>query len=80
MKKAKAEQQWKPGDVVRLKSGGPKMTVIGTTTRKESEETKAYLAWVECVWFGVEGRNSAVAITHDALRGDFQVDTLVRAR
>ena len=40
------EKKWKPGDVVRLKSGGPKMTV------EQYDNTGNYPLWgVRCVWF-----------------------------
>jgi uncharacterized protein YodC (DUF2158 family) len=37
--------QLKIGDVVRLKSGDPKMTVIEVDG-----------GWVTCVWFGLDGK------------------------
>jgi uncharacterized protein YodC (DUF2158 family) len=38
-------EQWKPGDVVRLKSGGPKMTVIEQSQDQNGEPA------VHCEWF-----------------------------
>jgi uncharacterized protein YodC (DUF2158 family) len=35
----------KPGDVVRLKSGGPQMTISGIKTKDNTQETAI------CVWF-----------------------------
>ncbi len=40
-----SEQEFKPGDVVRFKSGGPRMTVIG----------KADSGAVRCMWFKTDG-------------------------
>ena len=39
-----AEPQWKVGDVVQLKSGGPKMTIINVTSLLDS-------VGIECAWF-----------------------------
>lgn len=40
------EQKWKPGDVVRLKSGSPPMTV------ETYDSTGNYALWgVRCIWF-----------------------------
>lgn len=39
--------QFKPGDVVKAKAGGPPMTV-------NSEPTGAFQDQVECVWFDYE--------------------------
>lgn len=40
------EQKWKPGDVVKLKSGGPRMTV------ETYDHTDKYAVnGVRCVWF-----------------------------
>jgi uncharacterized protein YodC (DUF2158 family) len=38
--------QFMVGDVVRLKSGGPKMTVVEATGD----------GWVTCVWFNPDGK------------------------
>jgi len=45
LEEKKMPEQLKPGDVVRLKSGGPAMTVV----RLENDSHKGLL--VECDWF-----------------------------
>lgn len=38
----------KVGDVVRLRSGGPRMTIVGQATAKDLREPKAFaIAWFE---------------------------------
>ncbi|WP_370868669.1 YodC family protein [Undibacterium sp.] len=39
---------FKPGDVVRLKSGGPKMTM---SAFEEIPDSKGMATYVRCVWF-----------------------------
>lgn len=38
----------KIGDVVQLKSGGPEMTVTGTST---VASTEGAIPWITCMWF-----------------------------
>ena len=52
--------QFKNGDVVRLKSGGPKMTVENIAR----DATGSLYAW--CVWFDTSGRQGA-SFNPDAL-------------
>ena len=47
--------QFKPGDVVKLKSGGPKMTVDSVGTFLPGDDIQA-----KCVWF--EGKKMYVEI------------------
>jgi len=47
----------KLGDVVRLKSGGPKMTVTGNTTKD-----------IWCAWFTEKGEPVRVAFPEEALQ------------
>jgi uncharacterized protein YodC (DUF2158 family) len=48
----KKEKQFKSGDIVRLKSGRPDMTVL---ERDMSAEMDAIIAntssWIDCMWF-----------------------------
>jgi uncharacterized protein YodC (DUF2158 family) len=57
-------EQFKAGDVVKAKSGGPKMTVSTVGTKAFSDEP-----WVWCFWF--DGSKK--------LDGDFPPDALERA-
>lgn len=51
----------KPGDVVRLKSGGPRMTVVDFV-----DETDDFASSVTCVWFHQGGDGTwATATTVD---------------
>jgi len=52
----KSNQELKIGDVVKLKSGGPKMTVTRCDVAKK----------VECVWF-LEGRSEVGYFPPDSL-------------
>jgi uncharacterized protein YodC (DUF2158 family) len=58
-------KKWKPGDVVRLASGGPDMTVQTVNEKKGGNES------VECVWFNQDGK---------VVENDFLPETLVEAR
>ena len=44
-------KDWKTGDVVRLKSGGPRMTVVKTANEQGSGDTVAV-----CAWFDMNGQ------------------------
>lgn len=54
-------KKFKIGDVVRLKSSGPKMTVV--RVRDEQHSSVA----VECMWFLPGGTVQADAFPHEAL-------------
>ncbi|HEX8012455.1 MAG TPA: DUF2158 domain-containing protein [Casimicrobiaceae bacterium] len=57
---------FKPGDIVKLKSGGPKMTVEGPYRGHSSNEEQ-----VRCIWFeGSERKTDVFAVaTLEAARG-----------
>jgi uncharacterized protein YodC (DUF2158 family) len=58
-------KKWNPGDVVRLASGGPDMTVQRVKERKGQE-------WmVFCVWFDKDG---------NVVENCFEPETLVEAK
>jgi uncharacterized protein YodC (DUF2158 family) len=59
-----ASKKWKPGDVVRLASGGPKMTVGETHGQKVPGDA------VQCKWF--DGN-------HELKEGYIHPDALVKA-
>lgn len=59
------EKKWKPGDVVRLASGGPDMTVQAVNEKKGGVES------VDCVWFNQDGK---------VVENDFPPETLVNAK
>lgn len=44
---------WKTGDVVQLKSGGPKMTVVRLPGVKDIPEDK--IRYIQCQWFDNAG-------------------------
>jgi uncharacterized protein YodC (DUF2158 family) len=58
-----AEQKFKPGDVVQLKSGGPKMTV---TTVDKAYLSNVLSAWVE--WFDAKNEPKSNVYAVEALR------------
>jgi uncharacterized protein YodC (DUF2158 family) len=54
---------FKVGDIVQLKSGGPKMAVVGTGSDDRDGSS------VTCIWFaGSEGRKQKGAFRASALR------------
>lgn len=58
------EQKFKIGDVVRLKSGSPKMTIVNDKTMTDIKRGKVYGGKYECAWF--DGANE--------IRGTFPQD------
>lgn len=44
------------GDVVQLKSGGPKMTVLRIETNHTGSEDEPADYKVQCIWFDAEGQ------------------------
>lgn len=58
-------KKWKPGDVVRLASGGPDMTVQTVNEKKGGAEL------VFCVWFNQDGK---------VVENCFPPETLVEAK
>ena len=53
------EQKFKPGDIVRLKSGGPKMTVIKYDPAQGADLT--------CQWFEKDSQFKEKSFNQDAL-------------
>ena len=56
---------FKKGDIVRLKSTGPKMTVKGFTWNQAKDEF--YTDRVDCVWFDDKGNLREAAFDVDLL-------------
>lgn len=57
------KEKFNPGDIVQLKSGGPKMTVIKLEKYRLEPEEKAL-----CAWFNdIQGKYESLAFTMDAL-------------
>jgi len=65
------ELKWKPGDVVRLKTGGWPMTVQSVETYTKSDGQKLSTA-VECVWF--EKRPTGLARSEAGFDREFSWD------
>lgn len=53
-----SDQEFKKGDVVRLKSGGPKMTVVNTPNGN----------LVECMWFDSKNERQSNEFSLDSLK------------
>lgn len=73
----------KMGDTVRLKSGGPLMTVGNITTTEDVEAGEAIEGGAVCAWFeALQGCSNAAPTAQmwgAARSGEFHVDMLVKA-
>jgi uncharacterized protein YodC (DUF2158 family) len=59
-----SQQTFKPGDIVRLKSGGPKMTVVRYAMFAYDDVEK-----VECRWFDAKGAMTISTFIDHELEG-----------
>jgi len=72
-----AEQKFKPGDVVQLKSGGPEMTVRGYKMIQPFD-APAYPSdtEVECEWFDDKNQRQKGTFNQDTLEAVPDVDDI----
>lgn len=64
-----ADCPFKPGDIVKLKSGGPPMSIEGVELRRKvPENVHASKYVVLCAWFTEEGDAENENFSHDSLQ------------
>lgn len=61
---------FKSGDIVRLKSGGPKMTVNKNVDVSQFDGTIKFYGDVECKWFDEQNNNFTEKFKQDTLELD----------
>jgi uncharacterized protein YodC (DUF2158 family) len=61
-----SEKTFKMGDVVQLKSGGPKMTI---------DNDRMTGGDLRCVWFAADGKPNAYVFPAEALRATSEANT-----
>ena len=62
----KQVQKFANGDVVKLKSGGPKMTISGFNQQKQNNVQLAKFKYL-CLWFDSEGKEKKTWFNEEVL-------------
>lgn len=64
------EQKFKIGDVVILKSGGPKMTISGDKTGMDFKLGRIFNGSYDCSWFDEKNIKCSGRFPQDSLKSD----------